>query len=98
MKKALFIVALVMTLCATGRVEAQQKENVAVCVIGDISTTNQKIISAKAVSRISSSKQYAAVERTSAFLNVLTKEQDFQLSGEVRDDQIADLGKRFGAR
>ena len=29
---------------------------------------------------------------------MLTKEQDYQLSGEVRDDQIAELGVRFGVR
>lgn len=28
----------------------------------------------------------------------LTKEQDYQVSGEVRDDQIAEISARFGVR
>ncbi|MBP3356691.1 MAG: hypothetical protein J6K95_05985 [Rikenellaceae bacterium] len=96
--KKLFLLALSLwgvTVC----VEAQQtKEKVAVYVSGDVSAGYKKIISAKAVSRISRSESFAAVERTDAFLDVLTKEQDYQLSGEVRDDQIAELGRRFGAR
>ena len=96
--KKLFLLALSLwgvTVC----VEAQQtKEKVAVYVSGDVSAGYKKIISVKAVSRISRSESFAAVERTDAFLDVLTKEQDYQLSGEVRDDQIAELGRRFGAR
>lgn len=78
--------------------EAQVKEKVAVYVSGNVSGNYKKIIGSKAVTRISRSEDYAAVERTDAFLNVLTKEQDYQLSGEVRDDQIAALGVRFGVK
>lgn len=96
--KKLLLLAL-FAIGATMYVQAQQsKEKVAVYVSGDISSNYKKIISAKAVSRISRSENYAAVERTDAFLDVLTKEQDYQLSGEVRDDQIAELGVRFGVR
>lgn len=87
-----------LVLGMTPFVQAQVKAKVAVYVSGEIDGACKKIISSKAVSRISRSTEYAAVERTEAFLGVLTKEQDFQLSGEVRDDQIAALGKRFGAR
>lgn len=78
--------------------QAQVKEKVAVYVSGDVSGNYKKIIGSKAVTRISRSENYAAVERTDAFLDVLTKEQDYQLSGEVRDDQIAALGVRFGVK
>lgn len=78
--------------------EAQVKEKVAVYVSGNVSGNYKKIIGSKAVTRISRSENYAAVERTDAFLDVLTKEQDYQLSGEVRDDQIAALGVRFGVK
>ena len=78
--------------------QAQVKETVAVYVSGDVSDNYKKIIGSKAVTRISRSENYAAVERTDAFLDVLTKEHDYQLSGEVRDDQIAALGVRFGAK
>lgn len=96
--KKLFLLAL-LALGATMYVQAQQaKEKVAVYVSGEVGDSCKKIISAKAVSRISRSENFAAVERTDAFLDALTKEQDYQLSGEVRDDQIAELGRRFGAR
>lgn len=96
--RKLFLLAL-FTFGVTMFVQAQQfKEKVAVYVSGDVNSNIKKIVSTKAVSRISRSDNYAAVERTEAFLNVLTKEQDYQLSGEVRDDQIAELGVRFGAR
>ena len=97
MKKLILLALLV--LGTTMYVQAQQpKEKVAVYVSGDVNGSLKKIISSKAVSRISRSDDYVAVERTEDFLNVLTKEQDYQLSGEVRDDQIAELGVRFGVR
>lgn len=95
--KKLFLLAL-LVLGVTTFAQAQAKEKVAVYVSGEIDGTCKKIISSKAVYRISRSSEYVAVERTDAFINALTAEQDYQLSGEVRDDQIAALGKRFGAR
>ena len=96
--RKVFLLAL-LAFGVTMFVQAQQvKEKVAVYVSGDVSSNYKKIISSKAVSRISRSDNYVAVERTEAFLDVLTKEQDYQLSGEVRDDQIAALGVRFGVR
>lgn len=95
--KKLFLLTL-LVLGVTTFAQAQAKEKVAVYVSGSLSSNYKKIISAKAVSRISRSENFVAVERTEAFLSVLTKEQDYQLSGEVRDDQIAELGMRFGAR
>ncbi len=96
MKKVLLLALLAFGV--TTFVQAQNKEKVAVYVLGTVGDNYKKIISSKAVSRISRSNEYAAVERTNAFVDALTQEQDYQLSGEVRDDQIAALGKRFGAR
>lgn len=96
MKKVLLLALLAFGV--TTFVQAQNKQKVAVYVLGTVSDNYKKIISSKAVSRISRSNEYAAVERTDAFIDALTKEQDYQLSGEVRDDQIAELGRRFGAR
>lgn len=96
MKKVLLLALLAFGV--TTFVQAQNKQKVAVYVLGTVGDNYKKIISSKAVSRISRSADYAAVERTDAFIDALTEEQDYQLSGEVRDDQIAALGKRFGAR
>lgn len=96
MKK--FLLFALFAVCISAFAQAQTKEKVAVYVTGNVSCTYKKIISSKAVSRISRSDSYVAVERTDAFLKALSKEQDYQLSGEVRDDQIAELGVRFGVR
>lgn len=95
MKK--FLLFILLLFGGSMLIQAQNKQKVAVYVSGDIDSSCKKIISSKAVSRISRSLEYSAVERTEAFLNALMAEQDYQLSGEVRDDQIAALGRRFGA-
>ena len=98
MKKAGFLVLLAFCFTTFCYAQEQEKKKVALYVSGEISDANKKIVSSKAVSRISRSTEYVAVERTEAFLNALSKEQDYQLSGEVRDEQIVALSKRFGAK
>ena len=96
--KKLFLL-LLLAICVSTIAEAQVKEKVAVYISGDVVDGGYKnLLGSKAVTRISRSENYVAVERTAAFLDVLTKEQDYQLSGEVRYDQIAALGVRFGVK
>jgi formylglycine-generating enzyme required for sulfatase activity/TolB-like protein len=78
---------------------SKSKECVAVYVsgIGDEEETN-KILGIKLVSAITKSVQYAAMERTDAFLKQLRNEQDYQTSGNVDDSQLAALGKQFGVQ
>lgn len=92
------MILMVITCLITVLAHAQSKEKVALYVIGDITESIQKVVSSKATTRISRSNRYIAVERTEDFLNALSKEQDYQVSGEVSDDQIAQLGVRFGVR
>lgn len=42
--------------------------------------------------------KYTAVERSAAFLTELSKEQNYQRSGAVDDDEISRLGKQFGVQ
>ncbi len=88
--------ALLLLVCCAATCLAQEK--VAVYVAGDVDQTVKSLIESKAATRISQSKEYVAVERTAEFLQVLTKEQDYQLSGEVPESQITELGQRFGVR
>lgn len=75
------------------------KKNVAVYVTGnDVDNNIRKVLGAKLVTAITSGGEYAAVERTADFLEALTKENDYQTSGEVRDSQIAEIGKKFGVK
>ncbi len=50
------------------------------------------------VSRITTSSEFMAIERTADFLSVLTQEQDYQISGNVSNEQIVKLGKQFGVK
>lgn len=94
------IFLLLAILIAGGSTQAQvAPKKVAVYVTGDDVEANiRKIIGAKLVTAITSSGEYAAVERSSDFLAALTKENDYGTSGEVRDDQIAKLGRKFGVK
>ena len=75
------------------------KEKVAVYMTGDkIDDTYKKVIGSKLVTAITESGKYAAVERTSDFLAAISAENDYQTSGEVRDNQIAALGQKFGVK
>ncbi|WP_251621696.1 CsgG/HfaB family protein [Odoribacter lunatus] len=97
MKRFSLIVAM---LCLFGVAMAQQavKQKVAVYVTGDAENGYKKVIGSKLVTGITRSENYAAVERTADFLGELTKEQDYQMSGAVSDNQIARLGQQFGVR
>lgn len=74
------------------------KQKVAVYVTGDVESGYKKILGSKLTSGITHSDNYAAVERTADFLTEITKEQDYQMSGAVNDNQIARLGQQFGVR
>lgn len=90
MKKIFVILLSVLSLT----VFAQQKK-VAVYVTGEQSGV-KKILADKLVEAITYSNRYKAIERTSSFLNELKKEQSYQRTGEVNDNEIARLGIQFG--
>ena len=57
------------------------------------------ILGDQLVAGFAKSGRYVAVERTNAFLKQLQKETGYQQSGAVDDnEQIAELGKRFGVQ
>lgn len=92
MKKLLFILLSAISLTAF----AQQKK-VAVYVMGEDEGVN-KVLGSKLVSAIARSEEYSAIERTTAFLAELSKEQTYQRTGAVDDDEISRLGKQFGVQ
>ena len=72
------------------------KKKVAVYMTGNgVEDSYKKVIGARLVSAITATNEYAAVERTADFLAALSSEQDFQMSCEVKDTQIARLGQKF---
>ncbi|MCH5346316.1 MAG: hypothetical protein J1E63_04365 [Muribaculaceae bacterium] len=99
MKRILLLFALIALVVMPSFSQEQSQKKVAVYITGDdVDSSVKKVIGAKLVAAITSSSGYAAVERTADFLNALSKEQDYQSSGEVRDSQIAKLGQRFGVK
>lgn len=94
MKKLLIILFSVISLTAF----AQQRK-VAVYVTSSSEAVEEatiQIVGSELVAAIVSNDKYSAVERTVEFLNELEKEQNYQRSGNVDDQQISTLGKQFG--
>ncbi|MDE7410327.1 MAG: hypothetical protein K2N09_09955 [Muribaculaceae bacterium] len=103
MKSLISRCALFLLFCIIAvpfaRADEPLKKNVAVYVTGnEVDNSIRKVLGAKLVTAITSGGEYAAVERTADFLEALTKENDYQTSGEVRDSQIAEIGKKFGVK
>lgn len=100
MKKIIYLIVVFFCLFGSNAMaQTTAKKKVAVYMTGDgIQDSYKKVIGARLVSTITSTDEYAAVERTADFLAALSSEQDFQTSGEVQDSQIARLGQKFGVR
>lgn len=90
------IFLFIMLLAVSLTISAQQKK-VAVYVTGEQSGA-KKILADKLVEAITYSKKYKAIERTANFLAELKKEQKYQRTGEVDDNDISRLGKQFGVQ
>ena len=82
----------VMTLTAI----AQQKK-VAVYVTGQQTGIN-KVLGDQLVAAFAKSGKYIAIERTASFLAELGKEQNYQRTGAVDDNELSRLGKQFGVQ
>lgn len=98
MRKILFLIGLFVIVFSAESSAQTIKQKVAVYVTGDADDGFKKVIGSKLVTGITRSEKYTAVERTGDFLTELTREQDYQLSGAVRDKEIARLGAQFGVQ
>lgn len=98
MKRYVILIAIIFGVVAPSVRSQEVKKKVAVYMTGSDAESYKKVIGARLVSTITATNEYAAVERTEEFLAALSEERDYQLSGEVRDNQIVSLGRRFGVR
>lgn len=89
-KNFLVILLLILTLSAFG-----QQKKVAVYVTGQQTGIN-KVLGDQLVAAFAKSGRYIAVERTASFIAELGKELQYQQSGAVSDNEIAQLGVQFG--
>lgn len=92
MKKLLLILLSAVALTAF----AQQKPRIAVYMTGD--DPMNEIIANRLMASFISSGKYMPVERSAAFLDAVSKEHAYERTGEVDDEQIAELGKQFGIK
>lgn len=74
-----------------------QQQKVAVYVTGQQTDIN-KVLGDKLVEAFAKSGKYMAIERTSSFLAELSKEQSYQRTGAVDDNEVSRLGKQFGVQ
>ncbi len=74
-----------------------QQKKVAVYMTG-ASSGISKVLGDQLVAAFSKSDKYIAVERTSSFLAEIGKEQSYQRTGAVSDNDISQLGRQFGVQ
>jgi hypothetical protein len=87
---------LLLALMCAGVVFGQQK--VAVYVTGGENAGINKVLGDQLVAAFTNSGRYIAIERTSSFLAELGKEQNYQRTGAVDDNELSRLGKQFGVQ
>lgn len=92
MKKLIILLLSVLSLTAV----AQQKPKIAVYMTGD--DPINEIVSNRLVDDFARGNEYTTVERTASFLAELSKEHNYERSGEVDDEQIAALGRQFNVQ
>lgn len=102
MKKILIqIILMLSTMVVSGQnfgiENSDNRINVAVYVIdGDLGMADY--VSASVVDALVHNGDYTAVERTAEFLGKINSEQEYQRTGMTEEEQIASLGKQFGAK
>lgn len=88
---------LIILLSAISLTTFAQQKKVAVYVTGQESGIN-KVLGDQLVAGFAQSGKYIAIERTASFLAELGKEQNYQRTGAVDDNELSRLGKQFGVQ
>ena len=96
MKKITILLLLLFSCVMFAESAYAQAKKVAVYVEGNIDDDDKSIVNSAVMARMSGNKAYSPFERNEAFINALTHEQDYQLSGEVPEKEIRKIGARFG--
>lgn len=88
---------ILLTLISLGTI-AQTKVAVYVNGASDVEEAVKQIIANELVTAISANQQFTAVDHSSDFLNTIKQEQSEQVSGNVDDTQVQQLGQKFGVQ
>lgn len=86
-------------LSSLGSYRQSSLKKVAVYIVKNDAAQNiGKVLGDKLVAGFTNSGRYIAIERTNSFLDQLGKEQKYQRTGAVNDNDISRLGKQFGVQ
>lgn len=78
-------------------VKMQAAKSVSVFIEGNLSMIQEQIVDNAFMARLSSSvKEFSVYERNEAFIKAVTREHDFQTSGDVPESQIRKIAAKFG--
>ena len=89
----IFMIAILFASVVFGQTE---KQKVVIWVDGKNTDINI-VLADQLVSVITSGGKFIAIDRSVDFLHALRNEEEYMESGNVADDQIAQLGRQFGA-
>lgn len=95
MKRVYLLFFMVLT-CTVFASEVMAVEKVSVLVEGNLTPLQEQIVNNAFMSRLSQSKSYIAYERNDSFLKSITREHDFQVSGNVPESQIRKIAAKHG--
>ena len=88
---------IIIVLAALSLTAMAQQKKVAVYVAGEQNDISQALAN-QLVEAFAKSGKYIAIERTGSFLAELSKEQNYQRTGAVDDNELSRLGKQFGVQ
>jgi len=88
--------AVLLTALFGAVVFAQDLPKIAVYVTGNVPDDEKKALGTKMLAELVNSGRYIGIERSTAFLAEIDKEQVKQRSGAIDDKQISLLGRQFG--
>lgn len=94
--KKLFTSVLILFVILVCSAESFAAKKVAVFVEGNINKEQKSMVSSAMMQRLSGNKDFKVFERNDAFLKALEREHDYQLSGEVSENEIRSIGERLG--
>ncbi|MDE7388447.1 MAG: SUMF1/EgtB/PvdO family nonheme iron enzyme, partial [Muribaculaceae bacterium] len=94
-----FCLIILYGLSTQAQTQSASKKQVAVYVTkSDVEDAVKKIVQSKIISTLTHGSNYRVLERNSEFLEAIQSDRDYGMSGNVKDSQIAAIGKEYGAQ
>ena len=97
MKRIVLTLMMLVALFVAPLQAQNQRLKLAVYATGNIDPLLKNIAQNNASTELVNCGRYQMIERSAEFLRLVSEEQNYQRSGAVDDNQIAELGKQYGA-